>query len=142
MSAGHSFTLLSAGVLFALATPFVAARELTDEALVIEAARQYNANAESLIAKSNDPMNESTFARADGKNLIFYWILRAKKDISSEKLAEFQKETFDEIAPRVCQENAKNEAFHRGMFYTFVYRSRYGQEMAAIVVARDTCSRL
>jgi hypothetical protein len=142
MSVRHSFTLLSSGVLFALAAQFVAARELTDEALVIEAARQYNANAAALIARANDPMNESTFAKADGKNLIFYWVLRAKKDIASEKLAEFQKETFDEIAPRVCRENAKNEAFQRGMFYTFVYRSRHGQEMAEIVVDRDTCSGL
>ncbi|TSA52856.1 MAG: hypothetical protein D4R40_01625 [Nitrosomonadaceae bacterium] len=126
---------LSIGFLLVAVPPFVFAQQHTVESVAAEIARQHNTNAKALL----DEMTASTSARAIGKNVIFEYVLRVKQGLPPSKLTEFQAETYKEVVPRACQVNVQNEAFKKGLYYTLIYRSTYGEKLAEFVVNKATC---
>lgn len=82
-----------------------------------------------------------TSAKAVGKNVIFTNVLRVRKGLSISDLQQFQTELYKEIVPKVCEQNSENEAFKRGLYYTFVYNSTYGENLAPIKIDRQTCKK-
>jgi hypothetical protein len=106
------------------------------EEVAAEIARRSNLNAGAM---SND-ITQSFSARAVGKNVIFENVLRIKVDLPKDKLAEYQSKTQEEVVPRVCRNNAENEVFKQGLFYTFVYRNTAGDEVARFSADVNICS--
>ena len=108
----------------------------TVESIASEIAKQHNTNAHNL----RDEMTVSSSAKAVGKNVIVSYVQRVRKDVPSDKLAEYQAEMYKEIVPQACKANANNPAFKDGLYYTFVYTSHYGQKLAEFSVSKQTCN--
>lgn len=117
------------------APSFSYAEKPTVEWIASEIARQHNANAEAM----KDEMTVSSSAQAIGKNVIFKYVLRVKRDVSKQKLDEYRSELYQEIVPKTCRANSNNPAFKDGLFYTFVYVSHYGQPLTELVVNKRVC---
>ena len=99
-------------------------------------ARQHNTNAAAML----DDMTVSTRAVAVARNVRFENVLKVKKSLPPAKVKEFSDETRREVVPKSCAVNAKNPAFDRGLNYTFVYTSTYGEKLAEFVVDKAVCS--
>ena len=97
---------------------------------------QHNANAKALL----DDMTVSTSAKAVGKNVRLKYVLRVKKGLPSAKLREFADETRREIEPRACHVNSNNEAFKRGLYYTFTYVNTYDEKLAEFNIDKAICA--
>ena len=110
----------------------------TVEQVAQAVATQHNANAKSFL----DQMTAATSAKAIGKNVRLEYVLRVKKGLSSAKLREFSEETQREVVPGACRMNANNEAFKRGLYYTFVYMNTYGEKLAEFRVDKAVCGNL
>ena len=117
-----------------MASP-ASAEQDTVESVALEIARQHNQSASAML----DEMTLSTSARAIGKNVVLTYVIRVQRGLSEQNLAEFKTELEREIVPAACKENADNEAFKKGLFYTFVYRNTYDEELAEVIVNRDVC---
>ena len=132
-------TLLS---LAALASQGAYAQSLTPaqikqiEEIAQNIARQHNGNAATLL----DDMTVSTRAVAVARNVRFEYVLRVKKGLPPVKLKEFSDESQREIVPKSCAVNAKNQAFDRGLTYTFYYANTYGDKLAEFTVDKAVCS--
>lgn len=100
-------------------------------------AYNHNQNAHNIL----DPMTSSSSAKAVGKNVIFTNVLRVRKGLSKSELKQFQTELYNEIVPKVCAHNSENEAFKRGLYYTFVYNSIHGENLARIKIDTQTCKK-
>ena len=109
----------------------------TLEGIAAEIALRHNNNSASLV----DDWTVATSAKAVGKNVVLYYIIRAKKSVALHKLGEFKSELYKEIVPAACKVNANNEAFKRGLYYTFVYHNTYGEKLAEFVVNRAVCEK-
>lgn len=99
-------------------------------------AAQHNANSKALL----DDMTVSSRAIAISRNVRFENVLRVKKGLSPAKLQEFSNELRRDMLPKVCQVNANNPAFDRGLYYTFTYINTYGEKLAEFDVNKNTCS--
>lgn len=102
-----------------------------------EIARQHNANAEKL----KDETVVSSHAEAYGRNVVFTYVLNVMRDLSDQKLKEFQSAVVDDVIPKVCQANANSPAFQNGLIYIFEYHSEYGQKLAALFITKKVCER-
>lgn len=122
-------------MLLIAASPFAIAQQYTIESVASDIARQHNANSKAVL----DEMTVSSSATAAGKNVIFENVLKVKRGLSPSKLAEFQAALYMDHVPKVCQVNAQNPAFIKGLYYTFVYRNTYGEKLAEFVVDKSTC---
>jgi hypothetical protein len=111
------------------------AEKPTVEWIASEIARQHNANAETM----KDETIMSSSAQAIGRNVIFKFVLRVKRDVSKQKLDESRLGLYQEIVPKICRVNSNNSAFKDGLFYTLVYVSQYGQPLAELVVNKRVC---
>ena len=111
------------------------AEKPTVEWVASEIARQHNGNAEMM----KDDMTVSSSAHAIGKNVILKYVLRVKRDASKQQLDEYRSVLYRDIVPKACRVNSNNPAFKDGLFYTFVYVSHYGQQLAEIVVSKRIC---
>lgn len=122
-----------------LLMPVVArAQALTVEQTAQEIARQHNANAKALI----DDTTVSTSAEADGVNVIITYVIRVQQQLPEQMRAEYRKGLEAELLRGACKGNADNEAFKRGLYYTFVYRNTDDQLVSKLVVSKKTCSKL
>jgi hypothetical protein len=108
------------------------------EDVALEIARLSNRNAQAVL----DDMTLAFSARASGRNVIFDTVVRMKRDLSPEQRADYKEKVWQEVTPRTCQQNADNEAFKRGLFYTFVYRNVAGEEIGRFSVDAILCSRI
>ena len=112
-----------------------AAQGVTIESVAKTIAEKHNQTSAALL----DESTVATSATAVGKNVRFRYVLRAKKGLSQQKLAEFRAALMADIAPRACKANAGNPAFERGLYYTFIYESTYGEPLAQFDVDRQSC---
>ena len=86
-------------------------------------------------------MTLSTSASSVGRNVIFSYVLSVRKNLPISKLNEFQSELYKEIVLKACQVNKLNEAFNRGLYYTFVYHNKYGEKLAEFIVNKKVCDK-
>lgn len=107
----------------------------TVEWIASEIARQHNSNAEMM----KDDMTASSTAQAIGKNVILKYVLRVKRDLPKQQVEEWRSKVYRDIIPKTCRANSNNPAFKDGLFYTFVYVSHHGQQLAEIVVNNRVC---
>ncbi len=107
----------------------------TIESVAADIARQHNADANSIL----DDMTVSTSAKAVGKNVVIEYVLKVEKGLPASVLAEYKSDLMKEIIPPSCALNAQNEAFEKGLQYTFVYRNTHGETLAEFVVNRAVC---
>jgi hypothetical protein len=105
------------------------------EYVASQIAYNHNQNAQNML----DAMTSSSSAKAVGKNVIFTNVLRVRKGLSKSELKQFQTELYNEIVPKVCTQNSENEAFKKGLYYTFVYKSIHGENLARIKIDMQTC---
>lgn len=133
----HAFVVLIINMSF-FAPSLSYAEKPTVEWIASEIARQHNVNAETM----KDEINMSSSAQAIGRNVIFKYVLRVKRDVPKQKLDEYRSELYQEIVPKSCRVNSDNPAFKDGLFYTFVYISHYGQPLAQLVVNKRVCGSL
>lgn len=105
----------------------------TVEQVAAEIAKRHNA------ANLSDEMTISSTAEARGRQIVFKNVLRAKKDLSEQKLNEIRTALEEDVVPKTCMVNADNVAFmEMGLYYTFIYLNTYGQKLAEITVDRAT----
>jgi hypothetical protein len=129
----------AAASLCVLLLPVVAgAQALTVEQTAQEIARQHNANAKGLI----DGTTVSTSAEAQGVNVIITYVIRVQKQLPDDMREEFRKSIGTELVRGACKSNADNEAFKRGLYYTFIYRNTDDELLSKLVVSKETCSKL
>ena len=105
------------------------------EGIAAEIAEQSNANKHLHL---ND-MTSSFSATANGMNVRFENVLQVKRGLSQDEVTQWLVETQREIIPATCAQNENNEAFDRGLSYTFVYSSIYGQKLGEVLVEKTTC---
>ena len=120
--------------LASLCMPTVSAQH-TVESVAVEIAHRHNENAAKMI----DGMTVWTSARADGKNVVLIYVLRVRKGLPSAEREAFLAGLDKEVVAPACKMNANNEAFRLGLFYTFVYRNTYAEQLAELVVSKSTC---
>ena len=123
--------------LLLLAPAIAPAQRQTVEQVAQTIAAQHNAN--SLTSK--DEMVASSSARAIGKNVTFENVLRVQQGLSQAKLREFADYARNEVIPKTCQVPGNHLGFDRGMSYTFVYKSEYGELLTQFNVDKTTCEK-
>jgi hypothetical protein len=125
------------GLLFIILTPYITyAEKLNVEWIASEIAKKHNESIKSNL----DDMTISSTATAVGKNVIIKNIQRFRRNISKEKLSEYQSMLYKELVPNVCQANKNNPAFKQGLYYTFIYVSHYDQKLAKFTFNEKTCA--
>jgi len=129
---------ITVGLSALVMTTMAGAQALTLEQTAQEIARQHNANAKALI----DDTTVSTSAKAAGANVIVTNVIRIRKQLPDEMRDEFRKSVGTELMRGVCNGNAGNEAFDRGLYYTLIYLSTDDELLAKLVVSKETCSKL
>lgn len=102
--------------------------------------------AKSIAAQSNenrqamlDDMTVSFNAVAIDRNVRFENVIRVKKGLPPDKIKQWLDATRSEILPKACAQNANNQAFDRGLSYTFAYSNTYGEKLGAVFVDKNTC---
>lgn len=105
------------------------------EGIAKTVASQHNANSGTLL----DEMTASTRAIAIGRNVRIEYVLRIKKNVPPANLKVWADATRSEVISKACQMNANNQAFDRGLYYTFAYTNTYGEKLTEFVVDKATC---
>ncbi len=103
-----------------------------------EIAVQSNANKQSIL----DDMTVSFNAVAVGRNVRFENVIRVKKGLLPNTIKEWLNATASEIIPKICEQNAKNPAFDRGLSYTFAYSNTYGEKLGDVFIDQSTCKNM
>jgi hypothetical protein len=76
-------------------------------------------------------------ARSEGTNVIFEYVVAPRASV-----AQYRRNVEQVVVRLACLENEQNEAFRRGLFYTFVYRTKDGGELATFSVKSATCEAI
>ena len=129
---GVTLALLAAGATAAFG------QGQTVEQVAQTIAAQHNATS----VPSKDGMVASSSARAAGKNVVFEYVLRVRKNLSATEINEFAESARSEAVPKTCQVPGNHIGFDRGMSYTFIYKSQYGKTLTEFSVDKATCARL
>ena len=108
------------------------------EEIAVDIAKQSNANKHLHL----DDMTVSFNSVASGRNVRFEYGLRVKDGLSSDEIMEWLVAAQEEIIPQACKQNANNPAFDRGVSYTLVYTSTYGQKLGEIFIDKTICKKL
>ena len=74
--------------------------------------------------------------------MIVTYVIRVQQQLPEQMRDEFRKEIATELMREACKRNADNEAFKRGLYYTFVYRNTEDELLSKLVVSKETCSKL
>ena len=111
------------------------AQSQTVEQVAKTIAENYNNNSVAL----NDDMIASSVARAVGKNVIFEYSLRVRQNLPPPKVQEFADYTRREVVPQTCKVQGNRLGFDRGMYYSFIYKSTYGELLTQFIVNKATC---
>jgi hypothetical protein len=101
-------------------------------------ADQYN----STSYKHLDSRLLSTKAVAIGYNVQFEYVLFVKKGTRQNILEEASNEIRRSVILGACDENSRNEAFNRGLYYTFKYTGSNGEKIANFNVNKTLCTGL
>lgn len=89
-----------------------------------------------------DEITSASYATSLGSNVTFFNILRTKKNINKSELNNYDSVTRAKIIPLACNENANNEYFTAGLYYTFVFRSVSGVTLSKFDVTSGVCKAL
>ena len=103
------------------------------EEVAAEVARLSNQNSRRMLDDSVLAMS----ARAKGRNVVFEYIVQPPA-----RLEEYKQNLRTLMVRSSCLVNQDNEAFRRGLFYTFVYRDSAGRELVQFEVNAAICSGL
>jgi hypothetical protein len=101
-------------------------------------ASQSNENKQAML----DDMTVSFNAVAVGRNVRFENVIRLKKGLTPDEINEWLSATSTEIIPNICALNVKNQAFDRGLSYTFAYSNTYGEKVGDVFIDQTTCRNL
>lgn len=106
------------------------AQGVSIEDAAAEVARQSNLKPAAMV----DDEIVGFRARSEGKSVIFEYVVAPPASV-----AQFRRNVEQAVVRLACLENEENEAFRRGLFYTFVYRTKDGGEIATFSVKSATC---
>jgi hypothetical protein len=108
-------------------------RGVSIEEVAADVARLSNQNSRRMLDDSVLAMS----ARAEGRNVVFEYIVE-----DAVRPEEYKKNLRTLTIRSSCLVNQDNEAFRRGLFYTFVYRNSSGRELVQFEVNAAICSGL
>lgn len=118
--------------------------EISSEAAVEEYARAAASGANTQFQKSppNDGVTKSAHAYAQGKAVVYEFVLAIRSDVTEAELAAWKAGTRSEVVPGACTALRKDEFFSKGLHFRYRYLERSGQVLDDFLVNRSACEAL
>lgn len=114
------------------------------DAAVEEYARIAASGANSQFQKSppNDGITKSSRAYAQGKAVVYEYVLAIRPNVTEAELAAWRAGTRSEVVPSACSVLRKDEFFKKGLLFRYRYLERSGQVLDDFLVNRPACEAL
>ncbi|MDR3212445.1 MAG: hypothetical protein LBT71_00785 [Azoarcus sp.] len=115
-------------------------KQIEDIARFTAAHINSNVNKQEFKQEMLDQGIISVNATAVGRNVRSEYIIPVRMPPNAIK--EWLDETKAEIIPKICALNKNNNAFNRGLSYTYAYSNVYGEKLGEVFVDKATCRNL
>jgi hypothetical protein len=118
--------------------------EISSDAAVEEYARVAASGANVQFQKypPNDGVTKSARAYAQGKAVVYEFVLAIRSDVTEAQLATWRAGTRSEVVPGACTALRKDEFFKKGLHFRYLYLGRSGQVLDDFLVNRPACESL
>ena len=118
--------------------------EISSAAVVEEYARVAASGANTQFQNSlpNDGVTKSARAYAQGKAVIYEFVLAIRSDVTESELAAWRAGIRSEVVPAACSVLRKDEFFNKGLHFRYRYLERSGQVLDDFLVNRPACEAL
>jgi hypothetical protein len=140
MNVSRNLTALAVLGVFSCYTNLASA---SDDA-VEEYARIAASGTNSQFQKSppNDGITKSSRAYAQGKTVVYEFVLAIRPNVTEAELAAWRVGTRSEVVPGACSVLRKDEFFKKGLLFRYRYLERSGQVLDDFLVNRPACEAL
>ena len=111
----------------------------------VEAYARVAADAANKILKQNAPtdgVTKSQRAFAQGKAVIYEYVLAIRPDATESQLAAWRTGTRSEVVPTVCVVLRRDEFFKQGFHFRYRYFDRSGRVLDDFLVNKSACDGL
>lgn len=137
MSAFRRLTAFAMFGVFSCHTGFAGA----GDAAVEESARVAASAANAQFQKSppNDRVIKSERAYAQGKAVVYEYVLAIRPNVTETELAVWRSGTRGEVVPVACSVLRKDEFFKKGLHFRYRYLDRSGRVLDDFLVNRAAC---
>lgn len=111
------------------------------DAAVEEYARVAASAANARFQKSppNDSVTKSERAYAQGKAVVYEYVLAIRPNVTETELAAWRSGTRSEVVPNACSVLRKDEFFKKGLHFRYRYLDRSGRVLDDFLVNRAAC---
>jgi len=118
--------------------------EKTSDAAVEEYARIAASGANAQFQKSiqNDGVTKSERAFAQGKAVVYEYVLAIRSDVTEAELAIWRTGTRSVVVPGACSVLRKDRFFKKGLHFRYRYIKPSGQVLDDFLVNRPACEAL
>jgi hypothetical protein len=118
--------------------------EISSDVAVEEYVRIAASGANDQFQKTppNDGVTKSARAFAQGKAVVYEFVLAIRPDVTQAELATWRAGTRSEVVPSACAVLRKDEFFKKGLHFRYRYLERSGQVLDDFLVNHPACEAL
>jgi hypothetical protein len=131
---------LAMSVFFCFYTSLAGAGDATVEEYARVAAS--GANAQFQKSPPNDGVTRSARAYAQGKTVVYEFVLAIRSDVTEADLAAWRAGTRSEVVPSACSALRKDKFFKKGLNFRYRYLERSGRVLDDFLVNHPACEAL